>query len=1185
MNYSYLREAAGSILYCSGIAGSLFHTMRSLLAVIIASTCLCAGLLSPRSSMATPAREWQEPRYSLQFRDASLQEVFQRLERVASVAFFYSVSELDAQLRITVSFQQKTLPEMLRYLERYGYAFQLKGKVVAVRPLPKPVPAPTPMLHGRVLDESGMPLPGVYVGPQQGAAWAVTDMEGRFSIPAPEVGTVICTRSIGYQEHCEAWRGQLRLQWQLQQEVSQLQEVVVTAFGLQQDRKALGYSVQKVEGQEFAHTREVNALNALQGRVAGLQLSTAASGAMGSSRLLIRGNNSIGGNNEPLYVVDGVPIDNTPAHKGGERGGLDYGNPAAFLNPDDIESISVLKGGNAAALYGTRAANGVILITTKRAESGLGISLGSHTAVETPLLLPDYQQEFGRGAGGQLRLREGVISRDQLQSWGPRYDGRLYTDWDGRQKAYRPEPGNIADFFRTGWTLHNTLSITGGSRDTQLRFSVAQLQHRSMLPESGMGRTTLSLRGQTRLHQRLSLDTKMSYQYQWAENRPNLGGSPDNPMFALINLPRSVSLADLRSYKDAEGYPRLWDGRLVKAGESSFNQNPYWSVYENRNRDIRERLTGFAKLDVQLWEGISLMLRAGIDNYRDERMAKTVRYTAYKAIGGNDGSSLSTENSSLLELNTDFLLSGFRELGHGWKATLSAGGNVMFRKQSGVTVQGTGFKLPNLETTGNLLNSVLGDIFSEKEIQSLYAFGQLSYQNMVFLDVTGRNDWSSTLAPQNRSFFYPSVSGAWVLSDTWDWDPAGISLLKVRASWARVGNDTNPYQLEEVYASSGKHLDQPYTSYMPTRPNYDLKPELTTSREAGFAARFWNNRLGMSASYYHAGTYNQILRAPVDPATGYTHAWVNAGLIENKGVEFSLTARPWVLPEEQGLELRLNLSHNRSVVRELAPGVQTYTLNELGGLRVEARPGQPYGQLVGTAYVRDEQGRLVINPDSQLPMVQSGQQVLGNAMPKWLASLSGTFNYKGLQVSALLDARLGGQLYAHSEALASRNGSARWTLEGRDGWYASEADRIALGYPASQWNPTGGLWLEGVVGQKTEGAWRPTDQAFAAYVSPEAYWQHVAKDGGIIHEQFVYDASFVKLRELTVSYALPQRWLRGSFCRELTLALVGRNLAYLWRRTRNADPEAQFSVGNGQGIEMYGMPAARSFGLQLQARI
>ena len=1027
-------------------------------------------------------------------------------------------------------------------------------------------------VSGRVVStDDGGPMPGVSVYVKGTTIGTVTDVEGYFKLDVQNTDDILVFSFVGYTTEEVPIGNQTFFDVNLSPDIFELQTIVVTALGIEREQKALGYTAQQIDGEQLNVAKEINVVNSLSGKVAGVFVNQAGTGPGGTSNVVIRGfaslNPTVDASNAPLYVIDGVPMTN-PQGGGAQFGGIDLGDGISNLNPDDIESMNVLKGASATALYGSRGQNGVIMITTKKGtkRKGIGVDVSSSVMFEQPLVLPEFQNQFGRGSGGNFPVdNNGNFSDNARVSWGERMlgqtevDGNTLVNWTGQPTPYASQEDNISDFFRTGKTFINSVTLSGGNEKSQGILSISNLQNEGIMPNSELDRTTVNLRISHKLSDKLSFDGKINYIRQEVFNRPNLALSPDNPMNSLIQMPRSIRLDDLRDFRNPDGSARVY----TNATGTDFWQNPYWAVNLNTNSDNRDRIIGFVSVKYDFTDWLSLQLRSGRDFFNDRREFRNATGTIYRTTP--DKAYYSVTDARFSETNSDFLLA-FNPAPKGdFSFSGMVGGNLLKIESESLNNVGLGLNVPDFFVIQNAQSVQTTEGRSVREIHSLYGSAQVDYKNMIFLELTARNDWSSTLPPDEWSYFYPSASASVVFTDLFEMDDDILSFGKLRASVAGVGNDTQPHQLDLVYfVNALSHDGQSFGQLVPTRPPIDLKPEFTTSYEFGVDLAFFQGRLNLDATYYNAGTRNQIYATPGSKPSGFDDALINGGLVRNQGVELMLSGK--ILKQDDwAWNSMINFARNRSNVEELSDEVTTipYETFDQFGVRIQAEVGDPFGNIYADrSYLRDpETGQRIIG-DNGLPIPDpSGELVkIGNFQPDWFAGITNTVTYKSLSLSFLVDIRKGGDIFSFSNSVAADNGNAEFTLDQRAEWYAG----------------AGGFIAEGI---------REDGSPNTEEVDPQAYWQFVGGQGAAFAEEFLYDGSFVKLRELTLGYQLPQKLLEKTVFKNVRLSFVGRNLFFIHKNTPGFDPEATFNSGKSQGIEAFAFPSTRSFGFNLNLSI
>ena len=1083
----------------------------------------------------------------------SIENIFDYIENNSEFIFVYLDNTVDVRRIVNIDVENKEVTTILdEIFKETDVTYSINDRQIIIS---KKAGQNTPVVQqevqvgGVVKDETGTPLIGANVfikGTQNGV---ITDLDGRFSITTSSSEDVLVISYIGYKTEEIKIGVQKRLEVTLLPETENLDEIVVTALGIKRETKALGYSVQELKGNTLTEARENNVMNSLAGKVAGVQVSGSGNGAMGSSRIVIRGNNSLGGNNEPLVVVDGVPINNFNGGQGNsEWGGSDTGNGLSDINPDDIESISVLKGAAAAALYGTRAGNGVLMVTTKKGAKqakGLGITLNSNVMMERPLVKPKMQNVYGQGTNG-------IYDPDGNMSWGPKMEGQELTDWTGETRPYLPYDNDIMDYLRTGVSTTHTLEATAATDKSSFRATVSYQRLNGVVPTNDQDKWVINFRNTVNLSKKLSLDTKVNYIKQKMDNTPALTADPTSVMANYLMMPRSVHYSDMVDPFNSDGTVKQWTSKEV-----NYVLNPYFTP-NNSNSNHRDRFIGFISLSYQPTDWLTVKFRHGEDMYWSGSESRVVAATPYSKDYKGSGN-YAVSSSNFRERNTDALITATKDnwWGSKFSGSLSVGGNLMYTKSESFSENSGPLAIPDFFAISNGTNQTMGHYVSEKAVNSVYGFAQISYGNWAYLDVTARNDWSSTLPRENRSFFYPSVGLGWVVSDmlrSYDVNvPDWLSFAKLRVSYAEVGNDTDPYRLTTTYGIFNVTSDVKGSEVNSTIPLSTLKPENIKSTEAGFDIRFLNNRIGLDFTWYKKNATNQILTLPISSTTGKKYRLINAGNIENKGVEVILTATP-VQTRDFQWDVTINYSKNTNKIKELHPELSTYELASTSFVKVVAREGGSYGDIIGYRYKRDEQGRKIVDSDG-LPVLEANMDTenpIGNYLPKWTGSMNNSFTWKNISLSFMLDLRVGGDIYMNSLARGSQYGTTEMTLVGRDEWYAG----------------TGGIVVDGV----TESGEINTKAA-----NPQDYWNRVSRAG----EEFVYDGTSLRLRELTIGYSLPKKVLAKSPFSNVKISFVGRNLWLIHSNIPGYDPECSFSTGNGQGIEYASFPSMRNFGFNV----
>lgn len=1044
-------------------------------------------------------------------------------------------------LGLIISFFMLT-PEMAR-----AQQFEVTGKVLTV--------------------DTNTPLTGVNVievGTQNGTS---SNINGNFTLTVSSPDASLRFTYIGFEPQTVAINGENKLTVYMSEAIGELSEMVVTALGLERQQKSIGYAIDQVNTEQLIKATETNMANLLQGQVAGVNINAASGGPGSSSRVTIRGASSLAGNNQPLYVVDGIPIDNTNIGSAGEWGGFDGGDGLSNINSEDIESISVLKGAAAASLYGTRARDGVILITTKTGRGDqLDVRFNTTTTIDNALIkFTDYQNTYGQGTRGLKPQTVEEALQTGLSSWGAKLDGSQVIQFDGVARSYSNVGNRLDAFYRTAVSTRNAISISGGQENASYYFSTTYLGSESVVPNSSWKNLSMTLRGTTTIG-KLKADVKANYINELANNRSWISDSPGNANYTITQLPPNVSPKTLRDNYVTE------DGTEFLPTDGVFVDNPYWITNKFNTDDTKDRIIGLVKLDYNILDWLTLTGRTGLDWYSLRRTDLVPWGTAWRS-----GGQLTENQWRVLENNTDLILNASHAITSDITLSGTLGGNRRYNKSENVGNSGTEFKIPGLETISNLKNLSPIYSFSEKQVNSIYGAFEFNYQDYLFLNATGRNDWSSTLPEGDNSFFYPSVSVSFVFSEAFSSNmPSELSFGKIRASWAEVGSDTDPYMLNLTYSIFDvSHQGQPLGAIAQSSvPLANLKPTSTKEVELGTDIRFFDDRLGLDFTWYNRNTTDQILSTTISQTSGFTSRVINAGELNNHGIEFRLTTVP-ISRASLLWRSSLNFARNWSKVEALAGDQQVL---QLGPSRtftawITAEVGQEYGTIWGYKYLRDNDGNIVF--ENGLPVQDPERAILGKGTPDWNAGWTNTLNYKNFQLNFLIDAKWGGQIFSATNANAYANGLHKNTLEGRPtcdessggGGYPTTGCFVADGVIVTERNPDTGEIV----------ATRPNDIP----VLPQTYYGRIT---GQIAEEFVYDANFIKMRQIGLSYQLPERVIQKLPLSSATVSIVGRNLFYIYNSVPNIDPESAINRGNAQGLELAGVPNTRSIGLSLDLR-
>lgn len=959
----------------------------------------------------------------------------------------------------------------------------------------------------------------------------------------------------------------------------QIEEVVVTALGIKRQDKSLGYVAETVGSETFEETQNNNWAQSMEGKVAGLKIQTSGAGPLGSSRITLRGEKSMFmDNNYALIVVDGVPLSDGPrvnsgtgtsAYGAGSGGDLpvDLGNGLNSINPDDIESVTVLKGASAAALYGSRAANGALMITTKSGKSRNGkmqVTFNSYASFDSVLKWPDYQHEYGQGTlakdtNGNFYYSygaspDGVSTGGTSSAFGPKFEGQYYFQYDPTvqgqsltRQLWRPYKDNVKGFWDVGSTYSNSIAIENSNDKTSFRTSLTYLDNEWMMPNTGFNRFNFAGSASHKMNDRLKLSTKFAYNRTKSDNLPATGYNNQSISYFMIFQNPNVDLA---------WYRPIWKEGQYQIDQihpfSSFIDNPYMIAYEMLNGVDKRNITGNITMDYAFSNKLSLMLRSGIEFLNEERTTKRPWSSANYLKGYYREQFIKNQ-----EYNNDMLLSYKDGFGK-FDVSASVGGSIRYNEYVMNDYQAVGLKNPGdyaLTNAVSLITKVPKPY--DEQVNSAYALVTLGYDNKIFLDVTGRNDWSSTLAKDNRSFFYPSVSTSFILSDLFNLRSSNFNYWKLRGSWAKVGIDGSPYQLTKYYDLD----DIPGGVTAPTTyPNPLLKPEINTNIETGMDFGLFNNRLNYSFTLYQNNTANQIIRIPMMYETGYAHRWINAGEVRNRGIEMSLDATP-VRKDNFRWKIGANWSTNENRIMSLPPEFnnEPYTMATVAGVvYFNAEVGASLGDLYGYKLLRTPDGQVIYGSNG-LPARPERIEKVGNAFPEWRAGLQNDFQFGNISVSFSFDGQLGGVAYSQSHHKMSEQGKLKHTLVGRD-------------------SPDGTIVGQGVV-QNPDGSFSPNTKP----VTLSSYYGDYYRRANV--ETNTFDTSFIKLRDARIGYSFPKSVIEPLKLNDLTIAVFGKNL-WMWTEYPLFDPEVA-TLDNSTitpGVEIGQLPSARTIGFQLNVK-
>lgn len=999
---------------------------------------------------------------------------------------------------------------------------------------------------GVVIDATGEPVIGASVVVKgKAGAGTVTDIDGNFTLKNVKKGETLRITSLGMTPVEVVYNGS-NVKVTLKDDSKALDEVVVTALGIKRERKSLGYAIQDVKGDAILNSHENNVANALTGKIAGVQITRSSNGPGGSSKIQLRGNNSVTGLNQPLIVVDGVPMDNFTGADNNDywNPSADMGNGLSDINPEDIESMSVLKGASAAALYGSRAGNGVILITTKsgRQTKGLGITVTGTVSAESIFMKPDVQTTYGQGTQGVYNSTSGL-------SWGPRIEGQEYVRWDG-QKVKMQSYDNLDNYYGTGTELQENVTLSQQYGKTSIYASMTNMNNKSMTPGAKLNRTNLMLRGVTSFgkNDAWTFDGKVQYIRNKANNRPVSGNNNNNSALGLFTFPTTLDIRDFENCIDENNEMVWWN----KDGN-----NPYWMSKYSLSDDSRDRFLMNASLKYKVLSWLTAEIKAGTDMY-------TLEATRRVYSGNSNVTTLYEQNiNHFYENNFSYLLTATKDnIFDKFGGTVTFGGNLMATKKTGMKGLASKLVIPNKFSLNNGENKAdISETYTQKKINSLYGTVGINYDGWAFLDATFRNDWSSALSKENRSFFYPSVSASWLFGEMFNKIgkkmPSWFSFGKIRASYAEVGNDMDPYQLYNLYSTSPDSHGGITASSSNTLYNKNVKNELIKSYEVGVELKFLNNRLGLDFAWYKSNATNQLMNLPVNSLSGYNYKKINAGDIQNTGVELMAYATP-IRTKDFEWTINYNISHNNNTIKDLYDGVDRYQLGGYDNIRIYAIKGGKYGEIWGTKFLRVEdgqyKGQLLLTSDG-LPQATSEMEKIGDQQATCNMGLTNSFSYKGWNLSFQIDARIGGEIFSGTNAMMQRSGTAAATAPG-----GKRVDDMVV---AGVYKDANGNYVQN------------TNK-----VTTQQYWNAVAGTGNMgIGEANIYSASNIRLRNVSLGYNVPSSILaKTNFIQSLKAGFTVTNVFMIHSNMNGIDPESVFATStNATGFEYAGIPTTRSF--------
>lgn len=1012
------------------------------------------------------------------------------------------------------------------------------------------------IIRGKILDNKGETVIGAGVSLRDNpTVGTTTDVDGNFAITAAP-GDIIVVQALGYTRQEIAAREGMNIR--MTTSANEIQGAVVTAIGIRRSERSLGYSAQQLKSDAFENNRDANVINSLAGKVAGVRVNSQSGTLGGSSKIVIRGNSSLSGSSQPLFVIDGLPVTNTSPGATTSGVSVDYGNRMGDINPDDVESMTVLKGPAATALYGSLAKDGAIIITTKRGKknAGLTVNVNSSYRVDNALVLPDLQSEYAQGNYGQYNLRF-------ANGWGPKISdvqGQTFPDYMGRNTTLQSHPDNLKNFFRTGQTWINDIAFSGGTDRTDYRASIGVTDAKGIVPGQELRRYNLSTNAGYQWNNKLTSRISMNYARTQGAGRPFQSSNNTNILTsAIYSIPTTVDVNELR---DNWIMP---DRTQIALTSDRAGNNPFWIINRNTNTNTVDRFFGSFYTEYKPTKWLTISNNLGTDVSTDRRLSIISKNTAGFLTGQFTESTLYERR-----VNNDLIATVEGKVSDDISIKFLAGNNILDRSSSGVSNVATNLTVDELYRYTNAASNQPTNTAAQQRLIAVYSELSASYKNILFMSVTGRNDWSSTLPTNNRSYFYPSVSGSFAFSELLN-NQSVLSFGKLRAAWASVGSDELPYQLDFVYTPASTYFVQfsldgafPHGGRLGftaprTIPPTNLKPQIATTRELGIDLRFLRNRITLDATYYNTNTRNQILSIDIPTSTGYFAKRINAGSITNRGYEVVLGLTP--IQTKRGSngfnwDIRANFSANQQIVNELNESLTQYSVQSgWSGLQIKARVGEAYG-LYGSKWRRSPDGQIVINAATGLRETVT-DQYLGKINPDWLLGVGNYFSFKGFTLGGLIDIRQGGVFFSGTTAALRASGMASETVAGRDGIFIDKGVNL---------NPTTGLYEEN----------RTPVQ------SMQDFWGSYGSTTNT--EGNVFDASFVKLRELSFTWAVPAQWLERKAIKALAVGFEARNLWLIKSYVPHVDPESSYfgTASAGDGVEFNSFPSTRSYGVNLK---
>jgi len=1157
----------------------------------------------------------QNLKLSLNLKKATVKEIITAIEDQSEFIFFYEDKEVDLNRKVDIRVKNQDINNILdRLFANSSNSYLIKGRQIIIgkkKPVKKAsilqeanIESSQPekkSVTGKVTDENGEGLPGVNVILKGTSMGSVTDINGQYSIEVVDENSVLVFSSVGYVKQEVTVGSQNIIDVVLKQDLKALEEIVVTALGISREKMSLGYSIEKVDGEDLNNTPQENVLNSFAGKLAGVTISQM-DGLVGSSvSMIIRGATSLNNDNQPLFVIDGVPVANSLNNF---YKGADMGNAISDLNPNDIENVSVLKGPSAAALYGSRAGNGVVLITTKTGSGrkGMGVSFNSAVTFDVPYKYIQYQTKFGPGKAGVHTFGE-----SENENWGPRLDaGEMWVQWNtnGVEAPLVSYDNRLTDFYQTGITFTNNVAFNGSNKDGSFRVSIGDMRNTGIVPNTDLTRKSLNVNGTYNLRPNFKVQGGMSVVGSSADNRPVVDGGRNTVVRSVYEMSAHINILDLKDY----WVPGMENIQQLKYKHKQ--NNPWFLANENTIGFQRDRTVSKLQFDWEIIDGLTLTGRYTRDGYTENRESKKGFSTYGQWEGGYNTQSIYRKES-----NVDIMLGYNKNFNEVWDVSALVGVNNMYQYGKSITNEARSLVIPDLYTISNGVPGTVtyGSGWYEKSIYSIYGMASLGFKNMVFLDLTARNDWSSTLPKENRSYFYPSVSLSVLLSEMIDM-PEWFSLMKLRGGLAQVGHDVGPYSLEQYYST---YLDWGTAKQMymgGSLRNTQLKPEIATSKEVGFDMRFFNDRLGLEATYYVVENENQVLGIGLPIESGASSKQINAGLISSQGWEIVLHTTP-VIAGDFRWDMSINISRNRTKIKELAEGISYIGFPGQGSAIVRTY----VGELIGDIYQRP--ALTVTDESSQYygwPIISSGGimqrdydpnhlEKVGNFNHDFIMGIQPAFSYKSFSLYANIDWRQGGDFFSRTMTFLRNNGQLESTFSGTpydpnrsiEDQIREDPDKYFGYWVGGRTEDLGGFsWGDPSLGRENDACFHPGVREETDGSGNKVYVENIGGPGTVWLTPFtankkivrsfaspnMYSATYVKIRELALAYNLPKPFAQKLGLQNASFSLIAKNIFEWTEAGVNFDPERAFKGGSSwaQGIEYYNaLPWTASYGFKL----